>query len=100
MNKKLAATVTVATMALLPSFKEGVLTITRNNAREYAYHEQVKKLAKFTVYFSEPLLPWTRSLNENSKNSKLTGFKKYPNYRCRNNSEDLVINLITKHQPN
>jgi len=42
-NDKSATTVTAATIALLLPFKEQVKTITADNGKEFAYHEEVTK---------------------------------------------------------
>jgi IS30 family transposase len=81
-NDKTAETVTAATIALLDPFKGAVLTITADNGKEFAYHEQMTKALKAKVYFADPYSSWQRGLNENTNGllreywPKKTDFKK------------------------
>jgi len=81
-NDKSAKTVTAATLALLEPFKEVVHTITADNGKEFAYHEQITEALGSTVYFADPYSSWQRGLNENTNGllrqywPKNTDFKK------------------------
>jgi IS30 family transposase len=81
-NDKKAETVTAATIALLEPFKDAVLTITADNGKEFAYHEQMTKALNAKVYFADPYSSWQRGLNENTNGllrqywPKKTDFKK------------------------
>ena len=50
---------------LLP-LKKAVLTITADNGKEFAYHEQVTAALNAPVYFADPYCSWQRGLNENT----------------------------------
>ena len=63
---KQAATVTAATIKLLTPYKAAVLTITADNGKEFAYHEEVTKALNSPVYFADPYSSWQRGLNENT----------------------------------
>jgi IS30 family transposase len=65
-NSKSAANVTEATIALLLPYKGAVLTITADNGKEFAYHEQVSKALCTDFYFAHPYSSWERGLNENT----------------------------------
>jgi len=81
-NDKSAKTVTAATIELLEPFKEAVLTITADNGKEFAYHEQLTAALDAKVYFADPCSSWQRGLNENTNGllrqywPKKTDFKK------------------------
>ena len=81
-NDKSAQTVTAATIALLTPLKEQVLTITADNGKEFAYHEEIAKALETKVYFADPYSSWQRGLNENTNGllrqywPKITDFKK------------------------
>ena len=81
-DDKSAKTVTAATIALLQPYKDAVLTITADNGKEFAYHEEVTKNLECGVYFADPYCSWQRGLNENTNGllrqywPKLTDFKK------------------------
>ncbi len=83
-NDKTADTVTAATIALLLPYKDQVKTITADNGKEFAYHEQVTKALEAPVYFADPYCSWQRGLNENTNGllrqywPKGTDFKKVP----------------------
>lgn len=63
---KSAATVTAATIALLTPFDGAVHTITADNGKEFAYHEQMTNALGAVVYFADPYSSWQRGLNENT----------------------------------
>lgn len=81
-NDKSAAGVTQATIALLKPFEEVVHTITADNGKEFAYHEQISEALSTEVYFAHPYSSWERGLNENTNGllrqyfPKNTDFKK------------------------
>jgi IS30 family transposase len=81
-DDKSAKTVTAATIALLQPFKDGVLTITADNGKEFAYHEKMTEHLGCGVYFADPYCSWQRGLNENTNGllrqywPKSTDFKK------------------------
>ena len=81
-NDKSAKTVTAATIALLLPLKDHVRTITADNGKEFAYHEEVTEALDAPVYFADPYCSWQRGLNENTNGllrqywPKGTDFKK------------------------
>ena len=81
-HDKSAKTVTAATIALLEPYKDAVHTITADNGKEFAYHEQMTQALNAPVYFAEPYCSWQRGLNENTNGllrqywPKNTDFKK------------------------
>jgi IS30 family transposase len=56
-DDKSAKTVTAATIASLAPFKGAVLTITADNGKEFAYHEQMTESLKCDVYFTGNVRP-------------------------------------------
>ena len=81
-NVKSADTVTAATIALLRPFQAEVLTITADNGKEFAFHEQMTDALGAKVYFAAPYCSWQRGLNEHTSGllrqywPKATDFKK------------------------
>jgi len=65
-NSKKAEDVTQATIKLLRPYKDLVYTITSDNGKEFAYHEQIAKELETQVYFAHPYSSWERGLNENT----------------------------------
>ncbi|MDQ7075932.1 MAG: IS30 family transposase [Gammaproteobacteria bacterium] len=94
-DDKSAKTVTAATLDLLEPFKDVVLTITANNGKEFAYHEQMTEALDAKVYFADPYCSWQRGLNENTNGllrqywPKNTDFKKV----SANEVSAVIINL-------
>jgi IS30 family transposase len=64
--QKTAACVGHAMIKLLLPFKSSVCTITSDNGKEFAYHEQVSKIINSDFYFAHPYSSWERGLNENT----------------------------------
>jgi transposase, IS30 family len=65
-KSKRAKAVTAATIALLTPFKSLVRTITSDNGKEFAYHEQIAAGLECDFYFAHPYRSWERGLNENT----------------------------------
>ena len=63
---KTAENVTEAMIALLAPHVDKVHTITVDNGKEFAYHEQLTQKLKSQVYFAHPYHSWERGLNENT----------------------------------
>lgn len=78
---KNAAAVMAATLALLLPLKDFVHTITADNGKEFAYHEEISDRLSCDVYFAHPYSSWERGLNENTNGllrqyfPKITDFK-------------------------
>lgn len=63
---KTAQAVTAATIELLRPYRSALHTITADNGKEFAYHEQITKALSVPVYFAHPYHSWERGLNENT----------------------------------
>jgi IS30 family transposase len=50
----------------LSGYQAAVLTITADNGKECAYHEEMTEHLKYGVYFADPYCSWQRGLNENT----------------------------------
>jgi len=79
---KTAEAVTAATIGLLQPYSAALHTITADNGKEFAYHEEITRALGVTVYFAHPYHSWERGLNENTNGllrqywPKRTDFKK------------------------
>ena len=88
-NSKSAADVTKATIELLMPFRDVLFTITADNGKEFAYHEQISKALSAEFYFAHPYSSWERGLNENTNGllrqyfPKDTDFKKVTQTQVR-----------------
>lgn len=80
-DSKCADVVTAATIDLLQPFKGAVLSITADNGKEFAYHEEMTQALGAPVFFADPYSSWQRGLNENTNGllrqywPKATNFK-------------------------
>jgi len=83
---KSAAHVTAATIALLKPFKALVLSITADNGKEFAYHDQIAKSLECDVYFAHPYSSWERGLNENTNGLLRQYFPKDTNFNEMSNA--------------
>jgi IS30 family transposase len=64
-NKK-ARSVTDAMLSLFSPIKRFVNTITFDNGKEFAYHEEVANTIQCDTYFAKPYHSWERGQNENA----------------------------------
>lgn len=64
-NTKKASIVSKAIIKLLKPYQEQLKTITYDNGKEFAYHEEVAKELNVNSYFTHPYSSWERGLNEN-----------------------------------
>lgn len=51
---------------LLKPLKDLVHTLTIDNGKEFAYHQEIAKALEADVYFAHPYCSWVRGLNENT----------------------------------
>lgn len=65
-DSKSAEAVSLAATKLLEPFKSVVHTITADNGKEFAYHEQIAETLDARIYFVHPYSSWERGLNENT----------------------------------
>ena len=63
---KTADVVTTAIIELLSGFKGCVHTITFDNGKEFASHEQIAQAIECETYFAKPYHSWERGQNENA----------------------------------
>ena len=55
-----------AAIEALTPLKEQVLTVTFDNGKEFAEHEQMAKALEADIYFAHPYSSWERGINENT----------------------------------
>ncbi len=65
-NSKKARDVTDAMISLFSPLKHFVETITFDNGKEFAFHEEVAKKLHCDTYFAKPYHSWERGQNENA----------------------------------
>jgi len=62
---KHAEGVTAAIISMLKPYSNELHTITFDNGKEFAYHEQIAQALDVETYFAHPYCSWERGLNEN-----------------------------------
>lgn len=94
-DDKSAKTVTAATIALLKPFKDAVITITADNGKEFAYHEEMTASLHCDVYFADPYCSWQRGLNENTNGLLRQYWPKSTDFKKVSHSEvqDVIVQL-------
>ena len=55
-----------AAIEVLTHLKQQVLTVTFDNGKEFAEHEQMAKALEADIYFAHPYASWERGINENT----------------------------------
>ena len=80
-KSKRAKEVTAATIALLTPFKGLVHTITSDNGKEFAYHEEIAAGLECDFYFAHPYHSWERGLNENTNGLLRQDFPKSTDFQ-------------------
>ena len=63
---KTARAVTDAICDYLKPYRDRVLTLTYDNGREFAYHEEIARELTAEGFFAHPYHSWERGLNENT----------------------------------
>ena len=65
-SRKTASQVKDALVDRLSPIQEFVITLTSDNGKEFAFHEQVSKSLNTDFYFATPYHSWERGLNEHT----------------------------------
>lgn len=65
-NRKQACEVSAATIEMLSPYKALVRSITSDNGKEFAHHEEMAQKLGCDFYFAHPYHSWERGLNENT----------------------------------
>ena len=98
-NSKHAEVVTQATITLLQPYLDKTLTITADNGKEFAGHEEIAEKLNASVYFAHPYHSWERGLNENTNGLIRQYFTKGSSFE--NITDEIVENVMHKlnHRP-
>jgi len=80
---------------LLAPFKKLVKTITSDNGKEFAKHQEIAKKLETEFYFAQPYSPWQRGLNEyNNKLIRQYLPKKTDFNLINNNTINMIISKL------
>jgi len=98
-DSKHAETVTAAAIALLAPYRDKTLTITADNGKEFAGHEQIKEHLNTEVYFAHPYHSWERGLNENTNGLIRQYFAKGSRFDSITDEEVEAVMHKLNHRP-
>lgn len=98
-DSKHADTVTKATIELLSPLSGLVKTITADNGKEFAYHEQIAKELNVDFYFCDPYSSWQRGLNEHTNGLIRQYIPKKSKFTYISNQEIVKIQDRLNHRP-
>jgi IS30 family transposase len=98
-DSKHAEVVTEATIILLQPYLDKTLTITADNGKEFAGHEQIKAQLNADVYFAHPYHSWERGLNENTNGLIRQYFTKGSSFETITDKEVEAVMQKLNHRP-
>ena len=96
---KAADLVTQAVIQKLNAFKDQVLTITLDNGKEFACHQQLAAALDAAVYFAHPYCSWERGLNENTNGLIRQYFPKNYDFRSITDQDILFVEKRLNNRP-
>jgi len=97
-NKR-ADTVHAATVALLQPVANRLHTITADNGKECAQHEQIASDLDVQVFFAHPYASWERGTNENTNGLIRQYFPKTTNFRQVTDEQVAYVADRLNHRP-
>lgn len=96
---KSAEAVTAATVDLLKPYQGALHTITADNGKEFAYHEELTAELGAAVYFARPYHSWERGLNENTNGLLRQYWPKSTNFKQVTDKEVMAIVTQLNQRP-
>src|SRR5665648_266923 len=97
--RKTAAGVRDLTVELLGPHQKLVHTMTYDNGKEFAYHQDIAKSLKAKVYFAHPYSSWERGLNENTNGLIRQYFPKKHDFTTISDDEIAEATHRLNHRP-
>ena len=98
-ERKTADLVSKAMVKLLLSLKHVVLTITSDNGKEFAMHEETAKTLETDFYFAHPYASYERGLNENTNGLIRQYFPKDRDFRTITDEEIILAMKKLNNRP-
>lgn len=99
LTRKTAQQTRDAATNLLKPLKGLVHTLTLDNGKEFAYHEEIAHNLKAKVYFAHPYSSWERGLNENTNGLIRQYFPKKHDFHSITDDEITETMLRLNHRP-
>lgn len=86
-HRKTADAVARALITMLMPFQKQILTITVDNGKEFAHHQQIADALNTNVFFAHPYHAWERGLNENTNGLLRQYFPKKSSFETITNDQ-------------
>ena len=98
-EKKSAEQVADAIIGLLTPFMGFVHSITVDNGKEFAFHQEIEKKLQTTVYFAHPYASYERGLNENTNGLIRQFFPKKTVFNEQSRNQLALITTLLNYRP-
>ena len=98
-TRKTAAQVRDAATGLLEPLKDLVHTLTLDNGKEFAYHEDIAQSLEAEIFFAHPYSSWERGLNENTNGLIRQYFPKKHDFATITDEEIAEVVHRLNHRP-
>jgi transposase, IS30 family len=98
-SQKAADLVAQAVIQKLSAFKDKVITITLDNGKEFALHQQLAANLDAAIYFAHPYRSWERGLNENTNGLIRQYFPKNYDFRSITAQDILFVEERLNNRP-
>lgn len=98
-KQKTAECVTAAIQAELQDIKDKVLTLTADNGKEFAKHEEIAQMLNAEVYFAKPYQSWQRGLNEHTNGLVRQYFPKQTRFDTLTEKDVKVVENLINLRP-
>ena len=90
-----AKTIMDAAIEMLMPFKQWLHTITTDNGKEFAMHQEIAKALEIEYYFAHPYHSWERGANENLNGLVRQYFPKGTSFEnVTNQRVEQVVNIL------
>jgi len=96
---KTAQEVTDVLLERLSPLKEFVCTLTADNGKEFANHQQVSKALDAGFYFAKPYHSWERGLNEHTNGLVRQYFPKSKRFDEISDAEVMEVEILLNNRP-
>ena len=88
-----------AIIQCMQPYKDRVITITLDNGKEFAHHEEVADKLGSDIYFAHPYSSWERGINENTNGLIRRYFPKGTDFMQLSNQEIQTVVDKLNHRP-
>jgi IS30 family transposase len=98
-NTKHSNVITQKIISIIDPVKDLIHTITADNGKEFADHENIAQRLNVDVYFAHPYCSWERGLNENTNGLIRQFFPKNHDFSTITDKELCLVAHLLNHRP-